>query len=109
MLAMRGFALLAVVLLSSVDTLETQGCGSSQAAPGQVFTNEDGVRFQVEVVVNGLEVPWSLVFAPDGRLFVPERPGRVRIVDTVRRTSELAFTLDDEAAVGEGGLLGLAL
>src|SRR5258705_14013415 len=109
MLAMRGFALLAVVLLSSVDTLETQGCGSSQPAPGQVFTTEDGVRFQVEVVVNGLEIPWSLVFAPDGRLFVPERHGRVRIIDTARGTSELALTLDDVFTDGEAGLLGLAL
>jgi glucose/arabinose dehydrogenase len=107
---MRGFALLAIVLLSSVESLQTQSCGSSQQpATGQVFTTDDGVRFQVEVVVNGLEVPWSLVFAPDGRLFVSERPGRVRVVDTARRTTELALTLDDVSAVGESGLLGLAL
>ena len=74
-----------------------------------VFTTQDGVRFRVEVVVNNLEIPWSLVFAPDGRLFVTERHGRVQIIDTVRQTSQLALTLDDVFTDGEAGLLGFDL
>jgi len=74
----------------------------------EVFTTRDGVRFRVETVLSGLEVPWSLNFAPDGRLFVTERPGRVRIV-TLGGSSELALTLDGVFAQGEAGLLGLAL
>lgn len=50
-----------------------------------------------------------MAFAPDGRLFVTERPGRVRILDLAARTSELALTLDDVYTQGEAGLLGLAL
>ena len=50
-----------------------------------------------------------MAFAPDGRLFITERPGRVRILDIDARTSELALTLDDVYAEGEAGLLGLAL
>jgi glucose/arabinose dehydrogenase len=34
----------------------------------------------VQLVAGGLEAPWSMDLAPDGRLFVTERPGRVRIV-----------------------------
>jgi glucose/arabinose dehydrogenase len=34
-----------------------------------------------ETVATGLENPWSLAFAPDGRLFVGERPGRIRVID----------------------------
>jgi len=60
-------------------------------------------------VATGLEFPWALAFAPDGRLFVTERPGRVRILDLARNTSELALTLDDVSAQGESGALGLAL
>jgi glucose/arabinose dehydrogenase len=59
--------------------------------------------------VSNLEVPWALSFAPDGRLFVAERPGRVRIVDLSTSASELALTLDDVYRQGEAGLLGLAL
>ena len=108
---MRAVSVLTVVLLGGAGNLETQGCDSSPQAPtsSQVFSTDDGARFRVEVVVNGLEIPWSLVFAPDGRLFVPERHGRVRIVDTARGTSELALTLDDVFTDGEAGLLGLAL
>jgi len=108
---MRSVALVAVVLLAQAANLETQGCGSQQTTPSssEVFSTADGVRFRVEVIVKGLEVPWALVFAPDGRLFVPERPGRVRIVDTARNTSDLALTLDGVFADGEGGVLGLAL
>jgi len=75
---------------------------------GEVFTTRDGVRFRVETVLTGLEVPWSLNFAPDGRLFVTERPGRVRIV-TTGGSSELALSIDGVYTQGEAGLLGLAL
>ena len=34
----------------------------------------------VQLVASGLEAPWSVAQAPDGRLFVTERPGRVRII-----------------------------
>jgi len=74
-----------------------------------VLTTRDGVRFRVETVMSDLEIPWSLTFAPDGRLFITERPGRVRIVNLSALSSELALTLDGVYAQGEGGLLGLAL
>ena len=108
---MRGVAVFAVLLLTSAGNFDTQGCSSQNTSPSsdQVFTTADGVRFRVEVVVKGLDIPWSFAFAPDGRLFVTERPGRVRIVDTTRGTSDVALTLDDVFAEGEGGLLGLAL
>ena len=106
---MRALALFA--LLAAADTLQLQSCGSHNTTPSpdQVFATNDGVRFRVEVVVKGLDIPWSFAFAPDGRLFVTERPGRVRIVDVTRGTSDVALTLEDVFAEGEAGLLGLAL
>ncbi len=108
---MRGVAVLAVVLLAGIDNLETKACSSQDSAPSssQIFSTDDGVRFRVEVVAKGLEIPWSLVFMPDGRLLVPERHGRVRVIDTARGTAEIALTIDDVSTDGEAGLLGLAL
>jgi glucose/arabinose dehydrogenase len=63
---------------------------------------------RVETVVSGLEVPWALAFAPDGRLFVTERPGRLRVVADGRLQVEPVATLPVHAQ-GEGGLMGLAL
>ncbi len=63
---------------------------------------------RVDVVATGLEVPWALAFAPDGRLFVTERPGRLRLVKDGRLEPEPLAVLP-VASVGEGGLMGLAL
>ena len=100
--------MLAVVL--ATQTMQTACPKDSPTTPqtGEVFTTRDNVRFRVETVLTGLEIPWSMNFAPDGRLFITERPGRVRIV-TLGGSSELALTLDGVYAQGEAGLLGLAL
>src|SRR5918993_1674698 len=120
-----GWAVLAVALLIA-QTNTTSGCNDDPApapspapapapspapTPPQspVFTTQDGVRFRVEVVATGLEFPWALAFAPDGRLFITERPGRVRILNLTAGTSQRALTLDDVSAQGEAGALGLAL
>ena len=75
----------------------------------EVFTTRDGVRFRAETVASDLQVPWSMAFAPDGRLFVTERPGRVRLFEASLASSAVALTLDDVFAQGEAGVLGIAL
>ena len=77
--------------------------------PGDVITAADGTRFSVEVVAQNLEIPWALAFAPDGRMFVTERPGRVRVFQNGQVLAAPALVLTDVAAVGEGGLLGIAV
>ena len=77
--------------------------------PGDVITAGDGTRFSVEVVAQNLEIPWAMAFAPDGRMFVTERPGRVRIFQNGQVLAAPALVLTDVAAVGEGGLLGIAV
>jgi glucose/arabinose dehydrogenase len=76
---------------------------------GELFTATDGTRFRVEVIAENLSIPWALAFAPDGRLFFTERPGRVRVYQNGQVLPAPALVLDDVAAVGEGGLLGLAV
>ena len=62
----------------------------------------------MEVVASGLRIPWALAFAPDGRLFFTERPGRLRVIESGQLRPQPVAELP-VAAVGEGGLLGLAL
>jgi len=78
-------------------------------SPVETFTTADGVRVGVEIVARGLEIPWALAFAPDGRLFVTERPGRVRILQNGALLAEPALTISDVFTGGESGVLGLAL
>jgi glucose/arabinose dehydrogenase len=64
----------------------------------------------VEVIAKGLEVPWSIVFLPSGEMLIAERPGRVRLIeqDGKLRLDPVAV-LPNVKAIGEGGLLGMAL
>jgi glucose/arabinose dehydrogenase len=67
----------------------------------------------VQLIAGGLEAPWAVALAPDGRLFVTERPGRVRIVRLgsgggleARPWATLPARANPDA---ERGLLGIAL
>jgi len=64
---------------------------------------------KVAVVAHGLVNPWSLVFLPDGRMLVTERPGRMRIVGADGKLGPPLPGLPPVAAVGQGGLMDLAL
>lgn len=63
---------------------------------------------QTEVVVSGLDTPWAIDFAPDGRWFISERAGRIRIVKDGKLQPEPWMTLP-VTETGESGLLGIAL
>ncbi|MDP2663132.1 MAG: PQQ-dependent sugar dehydrogenase, partial [Dehalococcoidia bacterium] len=62
----------------------------------------------VEVLVTRLQTPWAIDFAPDGRIFLTERPGRIRVIKNGQLQTEPWLTLN-VAETGEAGLLGLAL
>nr|MCU0924142.1 PQQ-dependent sugar dehydrogenase [Burkholderiaceae bacterium] len=79
------------------------------AAVAQVFTS-DQQRFRAVTLTAGLEYPWGLAFLPDGRLLVTERPGRLRIVAADGRLDPRPVEgVPAVAAVGQGGLLDVAL
>ncbi len=67
------------------------------------------VSFKVETVVAGLQVPWSITWAPDGRMFFTERPGRVRVVVNGQLRPQPLVVLTDVEPSGESGLMSLAL
>jgi glucose/arabinose dehydrogenase len=77
---------------------------------GEVESSSDSaVSFRVETVVSGLQVPWSIVWTPDGRMIFTERPGRVRVYANGKLRAEPLFTVPDVEPSGESGLMGLAL
>ena len=52
-------------------------------------------NFRVETVVANLEVPWSIVWAPDGRMFFTERPGRVRVYEKGQLRTQPFYVVPD--------------
>lgn len=61
-----------------------------------------------ETVTTGLYVPWAMAFAPDGRVFVTERPGRIRALTNWKLDAQ-PWAKVDVVASGETGLMGIAL
>ncbi|HZO24737.1 MAG TPA: PQQ-dependent sugar dehydrogenase, partial [Chloroflexota bacterium] len=52
---------------------------------------------------------WAVDFAPDGRIFLTERSGRIRTVRDGALDPEPWLTVDGVVETGESGLMGLAL
>jgi glucose/arabinose dehydrogenase len=82
--------------------------GFAAAQEASVVTSEKA-KFRVETVAGGLENPWAIAFLPDGRKLVTERPGRLRILGADGKLSPPVAGLPPVAAVGQGGLLDIAL
>ncbi len=68
-----------------------------------------GVAFDVTVLARGLAHPWAVEPLPDGALLVTERPGRMRIVSAAGAIGEPIAGVPPVDAVGQGGLLDVAL
>jgi glucose/arabinose dehydrogenase len=113
---MKGFAPRIIPLaLLMVWITPLPACGSEGepvvgAPPQQV---EDTFRptlegYDVETWVEGLAVPWSLVFLSEEEALVSERPGRIRLLKG-GKLSEAPYAMIEVVHRGEGGLMGLAV
>src|SRR5690348_12777234 len=88
-------AAIAMVVSSCEDWLDFKDDHHNSALKGQT-------------VAGGLDTPWELAFAPDGRLFLTQRPGIITVVDNGKSHDWL--NLDSIAEeVQESGLTGIAL
>jgi glucose/arabinose dehydrogenase len=102
-------AVLPVVLLFNIACADTSSAIASDADFPVVPVSKSVPRFRVETVATSLEVVWSIVFAPDGRMFFTERPGRVRVIENGKLRSAPFFTVPDVEPSGESGLMGMIL
>ena len=82
------------------------GCVDTPGSRSQTTTAEPGPGVRVKTVAMHLEIPWGAAFAPDGDLYLTERPGRIRRLRSSENETVADFT-DGIAHQGEGGLLGL--
>ena len=95
----RAFSSLLRALFAGTLAVAAGACGTG---PGAISGG-----LVVTTIASGLDIPWAMAFVPDGRLFVTERPGRLRVIAGGVLQAAPVVTLPVEA-VGEGGLLGLA-
>ncbi len=66
--------------------------------------------YNIEVIAENLYVPWAIDISDDGKLYVTERSGAVRVIENGILNPDPLITFDPPfIAQGEGGLLGIAL
>jgi glucose/arabinose dehydrogenase len=93
------------------------GCEAAKpAAPSTTVAPENQpaasavMPYTPEVIAAGLNVPWELAFAPDGRIFFTERGGTLRVIEKGKLAAEPVFQFGDGLyKEAEAGVLGLAL
>ena len=103
---MKTFTLIALLVTLGI------ACNQSPAGrgAGEVQTSaQSNTNFKIEKVAGGVEVPWSIVWAPDGRMIFTERPGRVRVIDKGTLNPKPLFVVPDVEGSGESGLMSVAL
>ncbi|WP_048648015.1 PQQ-dependent sugar dehydrogenase [Nitratireductor soli] len=81
---------------------------SAANAPAAQTFKAQAVTLNAETLVRGLENPWGVAFLPDGGALVTERAGRLRLFAAGALSDPIAG-VPDVAAVGQGGLLDVAL
>jgi aldose sugar dehydrogenase len=95
-----------------VTMLACGGADRARQSPGERDSvgveQVSSAQIGLDTIATGLEIPWAMAFAQDGRLFVTERPGRIRVIEHGRLLPSPWATLDVETG-GEDGLMGLAL
>ncbi len=77
--------------------------------PEKVFALSAPAGFQVETYVSGLTLPTSFAFAPDGRIFIAEKSGRVRVVKNGALLPTPVYIVPRVNDYSDRGLIGIAL
>src|SRR5690349_19269624 len=86
-------------LLAALALLAIVSAAGAATLPGG-FTEAE--------VVSGLGAPTAMAFAPDGRLFVAEQGGRLRVIKNGTLLAKPFLTVSVDSS-GERGLLGVAI
>src|SRR5262245_19398051 len=112
--------------LATFSTVNTDSGESSKSAPlrvmvsaivasdmapavdwqsGEIDPTRDGVKLRIDKVADGLDRPADAAFSPDGRLFIAERTGRIRIVaDGVLQATDALLLPEDDDGVRQAAL-----
>ena len=94
-----------------IETREANVPDQRPAFPGQsrACAVKSNVAFDVVVLAERLDRPWSVEPLPDGNVLVSEKAGRLRIVSARGEVGQPIAGVPQVDARGQGGLLDVAL
>lgn len=79
---------------------------SARNAPESVLQSVD---FSIQILTQNLNLPWEIIWGPDGMIWMTERGGKISRVNPIDGSSALLHTISEVKSMGEGGLLGMVL
>lgn len=104
-----------IILLLSLVLLTAASCNNTTVRPTNVVQQPQSNQSQteqtepvaktVQIIADKLDVPWDIVFLPDGDMLVTERVGTIQRIGVLSAT----IALPSVKHIGEGGLMGIAL
>jgi glucose/arabinose dehydrogenase len=80
---------------------------SKPPIPAMLETQDYSVK--VEVIAEGLDIPWSIAFIGPNRILITERSGRLRIMENGVLLADSVVGIPQVRAWGQGGLLDVAV
>mgnify|MGYP000563157439 CR=1 FL=1 len=72
-------------------------------------SRSEDMKYRVELVAEGFNIPWAMVFLNDNQLLISERKGTLKLLDLVDRKTHHIGGVPPVFAEGQGGLLDIAL
>ena len=93
---------------ANTDAKAAASAGAKTTPATRVASSKLG-DVEVTTLATGLEHPWSVALLPDGSFLITERPGRLRRVSASGAISAPLRGVPKVYAVGQGGLLDVAL
>jgi len=69
----------------------------------------EGMAYQLEVIADGLGVPWAMAFLTNKQLLITERGGKLKLLDLDNGQLKIVSGIPPVYATGQGGLLDVAL
>jgi glucose/arabinose dehydrogenase len=90
-------------------TTTTASAATASIAAVSIVTTLDGVQLEASRIADGLNEPTDVSFAPDGRIFIAERSGRIIVFRDGRLQPAPALTLPDATTADGQGLLAMAV
>jgi glucose/arabinose dehydrogenase len=91
------------VVVSAIVASETAPAADWQS--GEIDPTRDGVRLRIDKIADSLDRPADAAFSPDGRLFIAEKTGRIRIVaDGVLQPADALLLPEDDDGVRQAAL-----
>lgn len=95
-----------IVLGGLITLIYALNRNSNESAEENPTVDDNIITNDTEVVVEDLDIPWDMVFLPDDDILITQREGT--LIRVSKGTKEV-INIQNTEAVGEGGLLGIAL